>query len=569
MSGPSSAAESFRPLPGLSGDEIESSLLQALRLIESTVSLHRSGPENRSLEVLPDHLAASGTARVLIDGAQRRISYAGPNRPEQQDAEQRMLSSLHAAYERGVLVRMLYSAPPLDAAEFTELTPHPAGWEVRVAGGDVQEALIVDGRVALLRGGDRNSAQTAITEDPATVRALDLLLAGTWQTALTPTAHRRLSQRLRRLPAQRVLSQLRDGATDEAAAPELGMSLRTYRRQVAEIKCALGVNSRFQAGVRAVELGLLPDAEPPRDRARAGLAGRESLAATLQESLSEALLPGAPAQRHRQETPRRSRGDDLERALLEIRTLIEETRRQHASQLSHRSLVCELSLDDEALVGAVRELVGEAERCVDVVLAADPARAREVHAALAQAAAEAGDGVRVRVLCNQAALDAGCLTGPGASRLREARVARMPALTATIVDDRAALVSAESPAGRRASMIRAPGVIRTLNTLFAGVWRNAVLVPGRLDFGGRVRAETVRRILEKLQIGVTDEVAARELSVSVRTYRRHVAEIMAVLGATSRFQAGVRAAELGLLPDPGGPASQLPATGAPPRRPAG
>jgi hypothetical protein len=33
----------------------------------------------------------------------------------------------------------------------------------------------------------------------------------------------------------------------------------------------------------------------------------------------------------------------------------------------------------------------------------------------------------------------------------------------------------------------------------------------------------------------------------VRTYRRRVAELMSALGAESRFQAGVRARELGLV----------------------
>ena len=37
------------------------------------------------------------------------------------------------------------------------------------------------------------------------------------------------------------------------------------------------------------------------------------------------------------------------------------------------------------------------------------------------------------------------------------------------------------------------------------------------------------------------------MQVSLRTYRRYVAEIMRELGANSRFQAGVRAVELGLL----------------------
>jgi DNA-binding NarL/FixJ family response regulator len=35
--------------------------------------------------------------------------------------------------------------------------------------------------------------------------------------------------------------------------------------------------------------------------------------------------------------------------------------------------------------------------------------------------------------------------------------------------------------------------------------------------------------------------------LSLRTYRRRVAELMTALGATSRFQAGARAHELGLI----------------------
>ena len=42
----------------------------------------------------------------------------------------------------------------------------------------------------------------------------------------------------------------------EAAARRLGTSLRTYRRRVAELMAALEAGSRFQAGVRAGELGL-------------------------------------------------------------------------------------------------------------------------------------------------------------------------------------------------------------------------------------------------------------------------------------------------------------------------
>ena len=42
------------------------------------------------------------------------------------------------------------------------------------------------------------------------------------------------------------------------------------------------------------------------------------------------------------------------------------------------------------------------------------------------------------------------------------------------------------------------------------------------------------------------EPAARRLGTLLRTYRRRVAELMATLEAGSRFQAGIRAGELGL-----------------------
>ncbi|MFJ5229289.1 LuxR C-terminal-related transcriptional regulator [Kitasatospora sp. NPDC088391] len=51
-----------------------------------------------------------------------------------------------------------------------------------------------------------------------------------------------------------------------------------------------------------------------------------------------------------------------------------------------------------------------------------------------------------------------------------------------------------------------------------------------------------RRLLALLAEGLTDAAVARRLSVSVRTERRMVAELMHRLGAHSRFDAGVRAA---------------------------
>ncbi|WP_274560762.1 LuxR C-terminal-related transcriptional regulator [Streptomyces spiramyceticus] len=58
--------------------------------------------------------------------------------------------------------------------------------------------------------------------------------------------------------------------------------------------------------------------------------------------------------------------------------------------------------------------------------------------------------------------------------------------------------------------------------------------------------EQAREILRMLSAGHTDETASRQLGMSLRTYRRRVAELMTMLGATSRFQAGIRAREFGI-----------------------
>jgi DNA-binding NarL/FixJ family response regulator len=51
-----------------------------------------------------------------------------------------------------------------------------------------------------------------------------------------------------------------------------------------------------------------------------------------------------------------------------------------------------------------------------------------------------------------------------------------------------------------------------------------------------------------LTMGLTDEVLAARLGVSLRTCRRHVANVFELLGAESRFQAGVLATARGWVP---------------------
>jgi len=59
--------------------------------------------------------------------------------------------------------------------------------------------------------------------------------------------------------------------------------------------------------------------------------------------------------------------------------------------------------------------------------------------------------------------------------------------------------------------------------------------------------QTRAAILRLMADGEKDEAISRRLSISVRTCRRHIADYMAQVGATSRFQAGVIASRNGHL----------------------
>jgi DNA-binding NarL/FixJ family response regulator len=89
-------------------------------------------------------------------------------------------------------------------------------------------------------------------------------------------------------------------------------------------------------------------------------------------------------------------------------------------------------------------------------------------------------------------------------------------------------------------------LIDGVHSLFEAIWDTAA------DLDTYLRGDIPdldpdgRLILQALGSGLTDASAAKRLGVSLRTYRRRVADLMAKLDADSRFQAGLRAGELGL-----------------------
>ncbi len=134
------------------------------------------------------------------------------------------------------------------------------GARVRIAAAPLpHETIIIDRRYAILAGVDTpGGREYTVTTAPALVGGVHALFEAAWETATDLKVFLRGEQPLLDPDSRTVLRALGSGATDETAARELGMSLRTYRRRVAELLTTLDAASRFQAGVRVGELGLSP-----------------------------------------------------------------------------------------------------------------------------------------------------------------------------------------------------------------------------------------------------------------------------------------------------------------------
>jgi DNA-binding NarL/FixJ family response regulator len=131
------------------------------------------------------------------------------------------------------------------------------GASVRITHDDLNETIIIDRRFAILAGDLRDGRRSyGVVTEPAVVQNVLSLFEAAWRSATDHAVYNAQHAELCSL-APRVLELLASGCKDETAARTLGLGVRTYRRRVAELMTALGAESRFQAGMRARDLGLL------------------------------------------------------------------------------------------------------------------------------------------------------------------------------------------------------------------------------------------------------------------------------------------------------------------------
>jgi DNA-binding CsgD family transcriptional regulator/sugar-specific transcriptional regulator TrmB len=132
----------------------------------------------------------------------------------------------------------------------------------------------------------------------------------------------------------------------------------------------------------------------------------------------------------------------------------------------------------------------------------------------------------------------------------QVRLSPVVPMNMIIADEQFALLPVDPEnAAAGAILARGSAIVRSYLTLFEHCWHSAAPY-GEQDrpvVDGDGLTEQQRAALRMLASGMKDEKVARSLGVSLRTVSRMISELMQELGASSRFEAGVRATRLGWL----------------------
>jgi DNA-binding CsgD family transcriptional regulator/sugar-specific transcriptional regulator TrmB len=118
-----------------------------------------------------------------------------------------------------------------------------------------------------------------------------------------------------------------------------------------------------------------------------------------------------------------------------------------------------------------------------------------------------------------------------------------------VFDRRIALVPID-PDNTRAGAIctTEPGIVASLVSIYQQAWDIAVPLGAWSEQDSRTGlTPEEQEMLRMIAKGLTDEAAGRRLGLSPRTVRRKISGMMERLGASSRFEAGVKAAQHGWL----------------------
>jgi DNA-binding CsgD family transcriptional regulator len=250
-----------------------------------------------------------------------------------------------------------------------------------------------------------------------------------------------------------------------------------------------------------------------------------------------------------------------ERDIERVRSLAPRLGEQHRRARTGRDAasLIEVITGAEAVARCGQQLFRRAEeqiRGIDAPPYAQSSDGQRVNSSLAIGGW--GDGVRIRFIHGRGALDeAGTAARVEADIAAGEEVRFLPTapLKMIIADDQAALIPLVTTPQVLDSciLVRPSSLLDALSTLFETLWAQAQpYLPDRAD-GNEFVSQEERRIISLLGVGLSDEAIGRQLGIGYRTVQRRVQALLARLGATSRFQAGVLAASRGWWNPQAGP----------------
>ncbi|GAA4839303.1 hypothetical protein GCM10023235_13280 [Kitasatospora terrestris] len=110
-----------------------------------------------------------------------------------------------------------------------------------------------------------------------------------------------------------------------------------------------------------------------------------------------------------------------------------------------------------------------------------------------------------------------------------------------VVDRRVAAMLPRTPENDPPTLVIGDAVVaEAVAAAFDLVWPSARCLRPANPIDEMLESNLKREIIRRLAEGEKDEAIARSLNVSLRTCRRHIADIMSATDAVSRFQAGFR-----------------------------
>jgi len=227
--------------------------------------------------------------------------------------------------------------------------------------------------------------------------------------------------------------------------------------------------------------------------------------------------------------------------------------RVHNSGRDQWSTPVEVITDPGAIASTLTHYARVARRELLTISALSPVRSDE-HARIASRQA-VERGVIVRSVCQQQALhDAHSRNHLSdlSARGGHVRLTTTAAGRSAVVDRQVGLLLVGPAATQATSLtvVRDRSVIAWMVATFEQLWVSGTPFDDAMASARRrgvILNQTSEMILKLMAQGEKDEAISRRLCISVRTCRRHIAEYMTQVGATSRFQAGVIAAGNGHL----------------------